>query len=298
MALTSKSTEVEMDGKGKFDVPILTCSYQIYKLALHELINDWLTGKIEPKTHIELWQQKVIRMTNDNINKCIDEKHMVNSAEMKRVYNELIRRNVPGHLEIATSHRKWLKLTFELLERIGVRFSKKMNQLILDHDLSKYSHFEVLGYAIMFGDGNGWKDANTLIDEEKIEWHSALNHHFETNAHHPEFFYTKMSDGTRDKSKYILFQNNNGLNGIDCIDESLIDMLACSAQRKMCNEEKFSIFKWLDIDDKFLERYSSLDRQFVNEKIEQIRTIAKNFMKIETNRECIQGLFGLQQIII
>jgi hypothetical protein len=299
MALTPNTINAEMEENTMLerdDVPILKSSYKTYRKALSKLIDDWLAGTIESKNPIELWQKYMIQKTNDNVNKN-NIAETGNTAEHKHVYNELVRLNVLNHLDMVTSHGQWIKLTFDFLQKIGIQFSNNMLELILKHDRSKYEHNEVLGYAIMFGDGKGFKALDTLTDDEKNEWQMALNHHYEFNPHHPEFFYTKLSDGKLDKNKHMLYYNEDSVNGADYLDESLIDMLACVGERKMGNDETFSLSKWLDIDVSYLNRYSSVDRNYIEERLNQCRTVVKNFIEIEKYRECFKVYFGTQKLV-
>ena len=86
--------------------------------------------------------------------------------KIAEIYNELVKRNVPTHLRTATSHRKWLRMSLQFCKMIGIKFSGDMEELVRRHDLSKYTAEEVLGYAVMFGDGLvEWKQLE--LPEEK-----------------------------------------------------------------------------------------------------------------------------------
>lgn len=271
-------------------------------IAVAKLVKDWLTGKTGTGAPTAEWEREVIGLVNDYINEpCRDEEWMTENAEsssimkdeITRVYDDLVKLNVPGHLRLTTSHRKWVRLSYEFWVKVGVKFSGNISKFIQKHDLSKYTHREVLGYSIMFGDGTGFK--NLTAQDEQDEWQNTLHNHYAANPHHPEYFYPEVSAGERNKSIPILELDPE--NGKDYLDESLFDMLGCVAERRMRDEKTFTLSKWLDIEDRFLLRYGESDKKYVKDKIEEWKQIALEFMELKTNRETIQGHFGDQEII-
>ncbi|XP_053389345.1 uncharacterized protein LOC128552341 [Mercenaria mercenaria] len=153
------------------EVPVLKVNYTVYKTALTSLVDDWLKGKIDTGQPTEQWERNYIarvnRIVNGEVNNCSKEVSDTSGdksmglfcsdenldKKTRDVYYEMIKIKVPGHLNVVTSHRRWIRLTYKFLNLIGVKFSDKMTDLVRRHDLSKYTHREVRGYAIMFGDG-------------------------------------------------------------------------------------------------------------------------------------------------
>lgn len=211
-----------------------------------------------------------------------------------QVYDDLVEIKVPGHLRTVTSHRKWLRGSLRFLKTIGVRFSHKMDDLIQKHDLSKYTHKEVLGYAIMFGDGS--VDFRKLeAEEEKLEWENTLYNHYAHNPHHPEYFYPLQEDGTRKRDKSMVDLDPD--NGQDYLDESIVDMLASRGERYLAEDPVISVQKWFDIPERFFGRYSPDDGAYVRKKLEQWRHLAQEFFAVSGNSERVHALFDDRDLV-
>lgn len=257
------------------------------------LINDWLAGKIGSGAPTESWEIDAIRHVNKLNGKCtgsVDEL----GADEKAVYDKLLEIKVPGHLRIVTSHRKWINGTLKFLKTIGVQFSEQIDNLVWRHDLSKYSHKEVLGYAIMFGEGR--IDFRQLeAEEEKTEWENSLYNHYAHNPHHPEYFYPLQQDGTRTRDRSIAELDPE--NGQDYLDESTIDMLAANGERLLANEPVIAVKNWFGLADRFFRRYSADDAEYVRAKINQWDQMAREFLDNEQNSEKVNGLFDTRAIV-
>ncbi|KAL4218441.1 hypothetical protein ACF0H5_023176 [Mactra antiquata] len=280
--------------KTRDEIPLLQVKYSVFVTALRKLVQDWLDGKVGIGQPSEQWEKDAIAEVNKAVNDAdgfaddADDVNNVSDDLINRVYNEMVKIKVPGHLKVVTSHRKWLRLSFGFLEKIGAKVSDKMPRLIRVHDLSKYTHREVLGYAVMFGDGSvDWRKLET--EAEKIEWDNTLYNHYAGNPHHPEYFYPLKDDGNRDKSVPMLKLDTT--NGQDYVDESLIDMLAARGERILANDKTFNVKKWMDIPDRYMFRYAEEDKQYVIKCYDHYKELAKQFLSIESNAAEMKGFF-------
>ena len=282
-------------------VPLLdNVQYCLYEKASAKLVKDWLDGKIGVGAPTENWEKQMIALVNEqNLSQRLEALDLAASdsgpetetveqeKKIAEIYNELVKRNVPTHLRTATSHRKWIRMSLEFCKMSGVKFSGEMEELIRRHDLSKYTAEEVLGYAVMFGDGQvNWKPLE--IPEEKTEWGLSLEHHYIHNPHHPEYFYVKQADGKREKFGIIEAENKGKL----YMEESLIDMMASRGERNLKDDPTISVGKWLDIDEKYLTRYAEGDKKFVMELLNKWTQAAKDFVAEKVNADRLITLFG------
>jgi hypothetical protein len=256
------------------------------------LVRDWLKGKVGVGAPEEESLKNDITEVNDAVNG--DGLKDVLDEETKPVYDEMVKIKVPGHLKVATSHRKWLRLTYEFLQKIGVTCSNKMTDLVRKHDLSKYTHREVLGYAVMFGDGSiDWRQLE--IEAEKIEWDNTLHNHYAGNPHHPEYFYPLTEDGKRDKSVPMLKLDPE--NGKDYVDESIIDMLAARGERVLAKDPEINVKKWLAIEERYLFRYAEEDKLYVKECLKKVEKLAEDFLSDVENEDSFNGHFDDRAVV-
>lgn len=104
------------------------------------------------------------------------------------------------HINQVDSHRTWLRAVYD-------RFSKYMplvtETAIDNHDLSKYSVVQCIGYTAKF--------VHKLTESRC--WPTALAHHYAKEPHHPEYY----EKGTDMPPEYL--------------QESVMDMIACRWER-------------------------------------------------------------------
>ena len=256
------------------------------------MITDWLQGKVGVGAPSDREEIEDIADVNKLVNGEAQEDVLDNETQF--VYNEMVELKIPGHLKVVTSHRKWLRLTYNFLSKVGFKFSDKLFDLIRKHDLSKFTHREVLGYAVMFGDGSiDWRQLKE--DAEKIEWDNTLHNHYAGNPHHPEYFYPVTEDGKRDKSVPMLKLDPE--NGKDYLDESVIDMLAARGERTLANDTNFDVDKWLDVDEKYFFRYAEEDKTYVKERLTEYHKLADDFLSAEGNVQSMQGYFDDRPVV-
>ena len=279
-------------------VPFLdNVQYKLYEKTCAKLVTDWLQGKVGSGSPTENWEKDMIAEVGGE--KLIEKVEEIDISEpgkssdteeqrkIKDIYDQLVKRKVPTHLRTATSHRKWLRMSLQFCQMIGVNFSGDMQELIRKHDLSKYTPEEVLGYAVMFGEGQ--VNQKQLDPPEKTEWDLSLEHHYIHNPHHPEYFYVKQSDGKREKFDIIEAVPDKGQL---YMEESLIDMLASRGERNLKDDPTISVGKWLDIDERYMVRYAEGDKKFVMELLDKWTKAAKAFVEDKTNAEKLKALFG------
>lgn len=275
-------------------MPILKLdNYEVFAVALSYLIRDWLHAKVGKDPPVEAWAIDAVAKVNklNGASKgCVKDM----DEQTKAVYDKLIEIKVLGHLRCVESHRRWICGSFRFCVLIGVQFSDQMANLIWRHDLSKYSHKEVLGYAIMFGDGS--VDFRQLQEaDEKFEWENTLYNHYAHNPHHPEYFYPLQEDGKRIRDKSVLELDPD--NGQDYLDESIVDMLASRGERYLSEDPVFSVKKWFDIPERFMGRYSANDKKYVLRKLDEWREMARKFLAVPANKEKVEGLFDEREVV-
>ena len=154
--------------------------------------------------------------------------------------------NIGKHFDMVASHRKWIKLAYELIKMSEVLFyHEDMDTRIHIHDLSKFGPREALGYSIMFGDRGQYR---TLEGDELKIWEQALHHHYKNNTHHPQYY------------------GQNQMQTAD-IEESVLDMLACRLERDLKEFETLDANTILNIPPNYLLRYHTSDQCKVNNTI-------------------------------
>ena len=279
-------------------VPLLNnAQYQLYEKACTKLVKDWLDERIGYGAPTENWEKEMIKeVCGQNVYQGVEELNLSKSdtrseaeelENIKDIYDKLKERKVPTHLRTTTSHRKWLRMTLEFCQMTGGKFSGDIEELIKRHDLSKYTAEEVLGYAVMFGDEQ--VNQKQLGPQEKTEWNLSLEHHYIHNPHHPEYFYVKQADGTREKFDIIEAVPDNGKL---YMEESLIDMMASRGERNLKDDATISVEKWLDIDERYMKRYAEADRKYVMELLDTWKKSAMTFVEDKDNAEKLKALFG------
>lgn len=136
--------------------------------------------------------------------------------------------DVRKHLESVKSHKDAiLKLGLQIPGR-PVSWER-----LRRHDDSKLTRAEVRGYV------DRW------VHGEKTEaWERAVEHHFQNNDHHPQFWEGDMEE--------------------PALKESVVDAMACIWERKL-GMEKVNIASLCDWSEKDFERYTPSDRRKVKE---------------------------------
>ena len=150
---------------------------------------------------------------------------------------------IDKHLKETLEHRKWIYYAFLLIgESLTARDREKVHQLVLRHDLSKFSAVEIIGYSLKFSKKEG-KELKKNSDIAR--WESALQHHYDNNAHHPQH----RADGKMSTIFLI---------------ESIIDMLACRMERNLAGHPESSTEDIFNVPSTFFNRYTESDRRKVS----------------------------------
>jgi hypothetical protein len=103
--------------------------------------------------------------------------NMIN--ESKADYQEEYRKYIEEHKDRVKQYAEWLKENLpELFDNIDLEL---FNELIQEHDESKYSEEEFEAYAQHFYGPN-------KNNKNDLEFEEAWKHHWLNNEHHPEFW--------------------------------------------------------------------------------------------------------------
>lgn len=233
-------------------IPLLqNVSYKLYKIACSRLVGDWINGQIGTGYPTEGWEFEFIM----SLYTCIlIPLSASEEAEVKNVYELLVKKNVPLHLQRTTSHRKWIRKIFQFCEMIGVQFPDSMICLIKKHDMSQFTPAEMLGFSLKFdNDGN----TRSLDTQEEREWQISLKNHRNHNPYsdHENDFVTE-----------------------DVLMEWLIDFLAIRAERDLKNDAALSIEKLMNIDANSFSSFKDTDRIYATEILHDWTMLATAFI--------------------
>ena len=125
---------------------------------LHQNRETMTTALIQSVIMWKHWKLHALPPKPDELNSCLqylenlpcaDTGNRENVKQIKLDRSVLIACEVGKHFDYVAHHRKWIKLTYELLKMAGVAFSIDMDRRIDVHDLSKYGPDEALDYSIM-----------------------------------------------------------------------------------------------------------------------------------------------------
>lgn len=140
-------------------------------------------------------------------------------------------------LSVNSSHRVFIKKVYErfqtLFPHLGVR-------AVEEHDLSKFTLVELIGYT------HRW-----VWGKESELWKEALAHHYAQNPHHPQHRIGPMEEGD--------------------LEESVVDMMACSWERREGGRDDVSAEALADVNEGYLERYLPEDRVRVRRLLKTIQ---------------------------
>lgn len=274
-------------------VPLLQCSYDAYVTALFRLLAAWLDGRLGDGAPTDDWERNLIHGVNMQVNVPCEQTISTTGQAVQSAYKQLQDRHVLDHFRIVTSHRYWLRKSHEFLVKIGIAFSEKMGELIMQHDMSKYTHRESLGYAVMFGDGRtAWRK---LEDNEKTEWETTLENHYAYNPHHPEYFGYRGEIGSTTACQDMASVED--VESSDFIIESVIDMLASRGERVLKDDPEISISQWMTVDDRYLKRYTEHDRRLVQQYLLHWRERAATFMADNLNVRSVDKHFDSRSLV-
>ena len=160
--------------------------------------------------------------------------------------------NVREHLAVTLSHKKYIKKSFTRFQKFFQSINLTEEQ-VNKHDDSKLTSFlEIIGYT------QRW-----VWDLKTDIWDEAWKHHYTTNSHHPEYYIHSTEDGQA---------TQNDMNYLDMV-ESVVDMLACHWERTLDGNEFVSCNELLDIQEFFLNRYTSSDRVRVKQLLIQLSNL-------------------------
>ncbi|KAK3587751.1 hypothetical protein CHS0354_042706 [Potamilus streckersoni] len=264
-----------------------------YTLASHLLVHRWLKGNVgsgapenETEKRLILEASRSILPVDTSLDELDKDDRLNFCSEL------LIQKGVLNAVHIANSHRQWIRGTYFFLRECGITFSGDMEEQVMKHDLSKFSPEEVLGYGTMFKPGQlGFK---TLQGDEKVEWESALEHHYRSNPHHPEYFYPKKTESGERVKDLIIHEIKQ--NGKLYMEESLVDMLASRGERSLCEDAEVDVEKWMDIQEMYFKRYSDGDREWVKNKLAAWKEEVLTTIKRQEDNAVFLKILGKQVV--
>jgi len=156
-----------------------------------------------------------------------------------RVLGEIYR--VSETLQKTRSHRRFIRKVYT---RFLPLFPHLKEATVEAHDLSKFSFIELVGYT------DRW-----VWGRESPLWLEALEHHYTHNSHHPQ--HSAQDEEMEDTD----------------LQESVVDMLACSWERREGGREDLSAHSLASgtEDPRFLARYLPGDRHKVVQLLRRIK---------------------------
>ena len=125
-------------------------------------------------------------------------------------------------------------------------FTFHLTHLLVIKQCFHFSFTELVGYTAKFV----WGLSCPL-------WEAALDHHYHHNQHHPQH-----RTGQRMPLSHL--------------EESVVDMMACSWERRFGGGEEVTLKMLADMEDHFLERYMPEDRQIVKKILKKIQNYEPN----------------------
>jgi len=141
-------------------------------------------------------------------------------------------------MEVTETHQKYIRKAFQRSHHF---FPNVTEIQILQHDSSKYSFLELVGYTCRW-----------VWGMESPLWEEALAHHYSNNPHHPQYW-----QGQRMPLTYL--------------EESIIDMLGCAWERQLGGGEEVLLSAMATIENKFLMRYQEQDRELVKKYLVKMK---------------------------
>ena len=208
-----------------------------------KLFRDWTEEK-RNSAKSRLWKEfGLFRLLDENRYRDSDT---ITDNEYK-LFAEIF--NVREHFEKSLSHKKFILKSFTRFESFFESINLKREQVVVHDDSKLTSFLEIIGYTQRWI----W---NTTTDL----WGDALEHHYNTNAHHPEY-YQSVSENGEVKQENMRYLD---------IVESVIDMLACHWERNLNGKEDVENKDLLDIDEFFLKRYTDHDKIQVKTLLTQL----------------------------
>jgi len=193
--------------------------------------------------------------------------------EVSLTLGDLICNNIANHLSIVASHRKHLNIVYELCTIAKVNFMGEieMEKRVKAHDLSKYGPHEAMGYSIMFGVDQCFRE---LQGKDKERWDKALDHHYKTNPHHPQYAGEAL------------------MHPAD-LEESLLDMMACRLERSLKGHSIINVAHLMHFPSEYLWRYHQPDRTKIRNMIDSWRQSINHLALSKYNVEIFSVDFGL-----
>ena len=234
---------------------------EMNKSDVHNMVKCFLGWSLGKQTSVKVQLQKEFGLdfsggegensiTSDKELKSHSPNAQVSTKEYEMFAEEFKARQ---HFKETLSHKSFIQKAYQ---RFQSSFDSKNLTIerINMHDDTKLTCFlEVVGYTQRWI----WMEKGDI-------WHQAWEHHFTSNSHHPEY-YKKKNDKTGETVQ-------NDMHHLDLL-ESIVHMLACRWERKLGGKEAVTNEGLLDIDPYFLQRYTTNDREKVQDILRDLKTM-------------------------
>ena len=268
-------------------IPALGVKYRVYKLALGHLIKKWLYKEIGDGQPTSSIYRSMIASVNDYDNldvSCSDNELIPLTEPEKFVYYQLIEVGVLAHLRRATNFKRMLWDFTCLLGRSGTKLTLNQQNLILYQDLSKYTHREALGFALLFGDNE--KEIRQDLDiDAATEAHMAMENNHWTNPYNPNYHgrFTEMAFPRAEKRAFHPVED---FSVEDLLVASTVDMLVSHGKELASKKRSYTMLDVFDVKCWYLNRYHPTDKAYVKKLISDWKERMLKFLSIHP-KDCV-----------
>lgn len=152
------------------------------------------------------------------------------------------------HIKQTQTHQAFIMKTFNRLKEY---FPTTTEMQLKQHDQSKYTFKQIIGYTKMF--------VHSCPQEDEL-WRSALKDHYEKEAHHPQHYRNENMP-----RKYL--------------EESVIDMIACHWERDLHGLDTVNNYELANIANTFLNRYTVEDKKRVEQILVNIQMDSSSMLE-------------------
>ena len=205
--------------------------------------------------------------------------------------------DISHHFASVASHRRWLRAVMELWKLVSPENRARKEGLkyvlehrVREHDLSKFTPNEALGYHFKWFAFN-----STLLTEGEKEalWQAALQSHYGSNDHHPQFWAVNPIPVGKLKQQPTMTST--------ALLESVLDMLACRLERELVPgggaKTMMHPKELMAIPQSFLERFPPEERRQVNQYLvdwaEALNTEVSECLIANLSLDAWQSRYGI-----
>lgn len=242
-------------------------SQQVRTLALIQAVHMWKDGYLNYLIPDTEETDKILSYLQSFIESGF-EVEISDEEEVNMALNVLLTYNIFIHFQKVASHRRWIRLAYELALNANVPdLHEGLKERIENHDLSMYGPDEALGYSIgqMFGTNGNFQE---LTAWEMDEHEKSVANHMQ-NRHHPE-----------------KFKNGEEMTQLD-LQESLLDMVAAKFERDL--QHRFCMIHHTDLfnfPQHYYARYTEYQEVYIRNMINIWANYVHNLIGPPNNGFC------------